>query len=157
MAFFIDCLIFYDNISNIIKIVRIPLMYNIFQKYEISKKTNQYQSIVKKINKINLEKLTDEELKEKARQDLTQHHESDIIVLFATVKEVINRHFGFKVHDEQLLGGLSLYYNNIIDMKTGEGKTVVALFPAIMNAKLKKKVHIVTCPDEALQCFAVQL
>lgn len=69
MAFFIDCLIFYDNISNIIKIVRIPLMYNIFQKYEISKKTNQYQSIVKKINKINLEKLTDEELKEKARQD----------------------------------------------------------------------------------------
>ena len=147
MAFFIDCLIFYDNISNIIKIVRIPLMYNIFQKYEISKKTNQYQSIVKKINKINLEKLTDEELKEKALQDLTQHHESDIIVLFATVKEVINRHFGFKVHDEQLLGALSLYHNNIIDMKTGEGKTVVALFPAIMNAKLKKKVHIVTAND----------
>lgn len=121
-------------------------MYNIFQKYEISKKTNQYHSIVKKINKINLENLTIEELKLKAVQDFSNNN-NDVVFLFSTVKEVINRHFGFKVHDEQLLGALALYYNNIIDMKTGEGKTIVALFPAIMNAKLKKKVHIVTAND----------
>lgn len=120
-------------------------MYNIFQKYEIAKKTSQYQALVKKINKINLEQLTLEELKSKANQEISTTN--DVVAVFATIKEVINRHFGFKVHDEQLLGGLSLYYNNIIDMKTGEGKTVVALFPAIMNAKLKKKVHVVTAND----------
>lgn len=122
-------------------------MYNIFQKYEISKKTNQYHSLVKKINKINLENLTIDELKLKAIQDLTDDRDDTLVDLFATIKEVINRHFGFKVHDEQLVGALALYHNNIIDMKTGEGKTIVALFPAIMNAKLKKKVHIVTAND----------
>lgn len=121
-------------------------MYNIFQKYEIAKKTSQYNSIVKKINKINLENLSLEELKAQALKDVS-NNEADVITTFATVKEMINRHFGFKVHDEQLLGALSLYYNNIIDMKTGEGKTVVAIFPAIMNAKLNNKVHIVTAND----------
>ena len=121
-------------------------MYNIFQKYEIAKKTNQYNSMVKKINKINLEKLNLEELKDQALKDVS-NNEADVITTFATIKEMINRHFGFKVHDEQLLGALSLYYNNIIDMKTGEGKTVVAIFPAIMNAKLNNKVHIVTAND----------
>jgi len=146
VAFFIDCFNFYDNISSIIKILRIHLMYNIFQKYEIAKKTNQYNSMVKKINKINLEKLNLEELKDQALKDVS-NNEADVITTFATIKEMINRHFGFKVHDEQLLGALSLYYNNIIDMKTGEGKTVVAIFPAIMNAKLNNKVHIVTAND----------
>lgn len=122
-------------------------MYNIFHKYEISKKTNQYNSILKKINKENFEQLSIEELKDKVNGKTPSNNEADVVFFFSVIKEIINRLYDIKVHNEQLLGALSLFYGNIIDMKTGEGKTIVALFPAILNAKLGKKVHIVTAND----------
>ncbi len=124
------------------------MMYNIFQKYEISKKTATYKQILKKINEIDLSHLNSDELQEKInKQSTINNSEKDIISLFACIKESLNRKFGFKVHDEQVLGALALFYHNVIDMKTGEGKTIVAVFPAIANAKLGKKVHIVTAND----------
>jgi len=123
-------------------------MYNIFHRYEISKKTSQYNSTLKKITKVDFSHLSLDQLKEKLNEkpNLTES-EDDIIFLFSIIKEVINKTYNIKVHDEQILGGISLYNKNIIDMKTGEGKTIVALFPSIINAKLGKTIHIVTAND----------
>lgn len=122
-------------------------MYNIFQKYEITKKTAFYNSLVKKIIKNDYSKLSYEDFSNLINNFSFKDETDSVIELFSLIRESINRKFGFKVHNEQILGALSLYYGNVIDMKTGEGKTIVALFPAIANAKLNKKVHIITAND----------
>ena len=66
---------------------------------------------------------------------------------FANCREAAKRALGLRAFDTQLLGGIFLHQGNIAEMKTGEGKTLVATFPAYLNALTGKGVHIVTVND----------
>lgn len=66
---------------------------------------------------------------------------------FATVREASRRVLKMRHFDCQLIGGIVLHYGNIAEMKTGEGKTLVATLPAYLNALTGKGVHIVTVND----------
>ena len=66
---------------------------------------------------------------------------------FANCREAACRALGLRAHDVQLVGGIFLHQGNIAEMKTGEGKTLVATFPAYLNALSGKGVHIVTVND----------
>ncbi|GIT92739.1 protein translocase subunit SecA [Jannaschia pagri] len=66
---------------------------------------------------------------------------------FANCREAAKRALGLRAFDTQLLGGIFLHQGNISEMKTGEGKTLVATFPAYLNALAGKGVHIVTVND----------
>jgi preprotein translocase subunit SecA len=66
---------------------------------------------------------------------------------FANCREAARRALGLRAFDVQLMGGIFLHHGNIAEMKTGEGKTLVATFPAYLNALAGKGVHIVTVND----------
>lgn len=66
---------------------------------------------------------------------------------FANCREAAERALGLRAFDTQLMGGIFLHQGNIAEMKTGEGKTLVATFPAYLNALTGKGVHIVTVND----------
>lgn len=66
---------------------------------------------------------------------------------FAAVREAAARTLGLRAFDVQLMGGAALHLGNIAEMKTGEGKTLVATFPAYLNALTGKGVHVVTVND----------
>lgn len=97
-------------------------------------------------------KLTDEELK--AKTDLFKKRLKDGETLedilpeaFATVREAGKRTIGLRAHRVQLLGGVILHQGRIAEMKTGEGKTLVAVFPVYLNALEEKGVHVITVND----------
>ncbi|MCC7320217.1 MAG: preprotein translocase subunit SecA [Rubellimicrobium sp.] len=66
---------------------------------------------------------------------------------FANCREAARRALGLRAFDVQIMGGIFLHQGNIAEMKTGEGKTLVATFPAYLNALTRKGVHIVTVND----------
>ena len=66
---------------------------------------------------------------------------------FANCREAARRALGLRAFDVQLMGGIFLHQGNISEMKTGEGKTLVATFPAYLNALTKRGVHVVTVND----------
>src|SRR4051794_11028074 len=66
---------------------------------------------------------------------------------FAAVREAAKRTLGMRAYDVQLMGGAALHWNNIAEMKTGEGKTLVATLPSYLNALTGRGVHIVTVND----------
>lgn len=113
----------------------------------------QYK-IVEEINALEevFEKLSDEELKNKTlefRQRLKEGETLDDILpeAFATVREAAKRTLGQRHYDVQLIGGIVLHRGMISEMKTGEGKTLVATLAAYLNAIEQKGVHIVTVND----------
>lgn len=98
------------------------------------------------------EAMSDEELKaqtDKLRDRLTQGETLDDIMYdaFAVVREAAKRTLGLRPFDVQLVGGMVLHEGKIAEMKTGEGKTLVATLPAYLNALSGKGVHIVTVND----------
>jgi len=115
---------------------------------------NQYQGLVNQINTLesDLKTLTDSELRDKSFKLQKQYaSEQDLNALisqaFALTREASVRTLGLRHFDVQLLGGLVLNNQKIGEMKTGEGKTLVATLPAFLNAITKKGVHIVTVND----------
>ena len=113
----------------------------------------QYKT-VEKINALEevFCKLTDEELKNKTlefRSRLKEGETLDDILpeAFATVREAAKRTLGQRHYDVQLIGGIVLHKGMISEMKTGEGKTLVATLAAYLNAIEQKGVHIVTVND----------
>ena len=70
---------------------------------------------------------------------------------FAVVREASKRKLGMRPYDVQLIGGIALHEGNVAEMKTGEGKTLVALLPAYLNALTGRGVHIVTVNDYLAQ------
>ena len=97
-------------------------------------------------------KLSDDGLIEKTRslQQRAQAGEALDALLpeaFANCREAAKRALGLRAFDVQLMGGIFLHEGNISEMKTGEGKTLVATFPAYLNALTGKGVHIVTVND----------
>ena len=115
---------------------------------------NEYQKLVNEINALepNLKILTDNELRHKTFQLKTraakeQNIPSFIAESFAVTREASVRTLGLRHFNVQLLGGLVLNDNKIAEMRTGEGKTLVATLPAYLNALTEKGVHIVTVND----------
>lgn len=112
------------------------------------------QPIVKKINSLEpvISSLTDEQLAAKTnefREQLSQGKTLDDILpeAFAVVREVAKRKLGQRHYDVQLMGGIVLHQGKIIEMKTGEGKTLTATLPLYLNALSGKGAHLVTVND----------
>lgn len=100
----------------------------------------------------NLQTLSDEKLAAKTIEfkSRLQHGETLDQLLpeaFATVREVAFRTLGLRHFDVQMIGGMVLHEGNIAEMRTGEGKTLVATLPAYLNALTERGVHIVTVND----------
>ena len=98
------------------------------------------------------EALSDQQLIEKTqefRDRLSKGEDLDTLLpeAFANCREAAKRALGLRAFDVQLIGGMFLHQGNISEMKTGEGKTLVATFPAYLNALTGKGVHIVTVND----------
>ncbi len=89
---------------------------------------------------------TDQELQELSAilKKKAEHTDKRIVKWFALVQEISSRTIGLKHFDTQLLGGLLLHQGKIIEMKTGEGKTLVSTLPVSLNALTGKGVHVVT-------------
>jgi|LauGreDrversion4_2_1035121.scaffolds.fasta_scaffold01542_7 preprotein translocase subunit SecA len=118
------------------------------------KKIQGYLEIVNKINKLeeSISKLTDNDLQEKTKYFIDkigsgQNFDSLLPESFAVVREASKRTLGLRHFDVQLIGGLILHEGKIAEMKTGEGKTLVSVLPAYLNALTGKGVHIVTVND----------
>jgi preprotein translocase subunit SecA len=109
---------------------------------------------VQKINALEPEfvKLSDEEIKQKTEELAARAMKGESLddllpEAFANCREAAHRALGLRAFDTQLMGGIFLHQGNISEMKTGEGKTLVATFPAYLNALTGKGVHIVTVND----------
>src|SRR5580704_2810757 len=87
-----------------------------------------------------LSAIEDRELQNEAMQDL-------LSPVFAAVREASKRTLGQRHFDVQLIGGMVLHEGKIAEMKTGEGKTLVATLPAVLNALSGRGVHVVTVND----------
>ncbi len=103
-----------------------------------------------------LEGLSDDDLRARTamfRQRLAEGAELDDLLVdaFATVREAAKRTLGQRHFDVQLLGGIVLHKGQIAEMKTGEGKTLVATLPVYLNALLGEGVHVVTVNDYLAQ------
>jgi len=116
--------------------------------------TNNYQALINQINVLenNLKTLSDTELRNKTFQLKKQYQEEQnlnslIAESFAITREASLRTLGLRHFDVQLIGGLVLNSGQISEMRTGEGKTLVATLPAYLNALTNKGVHIVTVND----------
>ena len=112
------------------------------------------RKLVKKVNALadDFEKLSDDALKAKTqefRDRLAQGEKLDNLIpeAFALVREASTRVFGLRHFDVQLIGGMVLHDGKIAEMKTGEGKTLMATLAAYLNALPGKGVHVVTVND----------
>ena len=103
------------------------------------------------------EKLSDKELRaqtETLKKRLTKKNVTLDTILpdaFAVVREAAKRVIGERPYDVQLIGGMVLHEGNVAEMKTGEGKTLVATLPTYLNALEEKGVHVVTVNDYLAQ------
>jgi preprotein translocase subunit SecA len=118
------------------------------------KEIGRYRATVEKINAIESDfvKLTDAELKAKTadfKSLLAKGDSLDDILpeAFATVREAARREIGQRHFDVQLIGGMVLHHGKIAEMRTGEGKTLVATLPMYLNALEGKGAHLITVND----------
>lgn len=115
------------------------------------------KSLMPKVEKINAleqsySQLSDEDLRQKTTQFRAQLQQgasldSLLVPAFATAREAAKRVFGMRPFDVQLLGGMVLHARGIAEMRTGEGKTLMATLPVYLNALEGKGVHVVTVND----------
>ena len=122
-----------------------------------TKNDREIKALTKEVEKINAleseyEKLSDEDLQNKTNifKERLQNGETldDIFVeAFATVREASKRVLGLRHYDVQLIGGIVLHQGKITEMKTGEGKTLVATCPVYLNALAGHGVHVITVND----------
>eukprot|EP00884_Botryococcus_braunii_P014935 jgi/Botrbrau1/23442/Bobra.106_1s0003.1 len=113
-----------------------------------------YQGIVDQINALEagLAALSDEKLRAKTEDFKARYKKGEtlddlLVEAFAVVREASRRVLGLRPFDVQLIGGMILHKGQIAEMRTGEGKTLVAILPAYLNALSGKGVHVVTVND----------
>lgn len=133
------------------------MLTGLFKKVFGSKNDRELKrmgKIVKAINALeaDLETLTDEQLKQKTveyRQRLSEGETLDKILpeAFATVREASKRVMGMRHFDVQMIGGMTLHDGKVAEMRTGEGKTLVATLAVYLNALPGEGVHVVTVND----------
>ena len=130
-------------------------MFETFFQNSTKQALTKYEQIVNQINALekDFNTLTDIQLQDYTSQlkvDLrkgTKSEDQIIIEAFALVREATTRVLGLRHFDVQLIGGLILHEGKIAEMKTGEGKTLVALLPTFLNALSGQGVHVVTVND----------
>ena len=132
-------------------------MINIVNKLFSSIKSNtvkKYGSFIEKVNKLEEEisKLSDQELKNKTNYFRSEFSQTGSITkllpeIFAVVRETSKRTLNMRHYDVQIIGGMVLYENKIAEMKTGEGKTLVATLAAYASSIENLSVHIITVND----------
>ncbi len=133
------------------------MMLNLLQKIIGTKNDRDLKKVQPVVEKINsyenaLEALDDAQLQAKTnefRQRLSQGEGLDDLLpeAFAVVREASKRVLGMRHFDVQLIGGIVLHSGKIAEMKTGEGKTLMATLPIYLNALVGKGVHVVTVND----------
>src|ERR1700758_3748833 len=118
----------------------------------------QYGQVVRRINALEpaISALSDDELRARTgalRERVGNGEELDSVLpeAFAVVREAGKRTLQMRHFDVQLIGGMVLHYGKIAEMRTGEGKTLVATLPAVLNAPSGNGVHIVTVNDYLAQ------
>ena len=118
------------------------------------RRIREVQAIVDNINALekDFSLLSDNEISSKTEEFKQRYGEGETLdkllpEAFANCREAAKRALGLRAFDVQLVGGIFLHRGNISEMKTGEGKTLVATFPAYLNALVGKGVHIVTVND----------
>src|SRR5262249_35429084 len=119
---------------------------------------NGYSKFVNRTNQLeeSFKALSDEQLKAKTtefRERLAKGETVDDLLseAFAAVREASRRTLGLRHFDVQLIGGITLHQGKISEMRTGEGKTLVATLPAYLNALPAKGVHVVTVNEYLAQ------
>ena len=130
---------------------------NMFAKVFGTRSQREVKRIMPLVEKIEslrpeMQKLSDEELKNKTREFKKRLEEGETLddllpEAFAVVREAGKRVLGMEHFQVQLIGGIILHQGRIAEMRTGEGKTLVATLPAYLNALEGKGVHIVTVND----------
>lgn len=130
----------------------LQLMKKIFDGNE--REVKKLEREVKKINELEpeMEKLSDDALRQKTDEFRSRIKEEDDLEdllpeAFAAVREASKRKLGLRHFDVQFIGGIVLHQGRISEMKTGEGKTLVATAPVYLNALLGRGVHVVTVND----------
>ena len=118
----------------------------------------QYGAVVRKINALeaDISQLSDEALRAKTDEFRQRHADGQSLddllpEAFAVCREGAKRALGMRHFDVQLIGGMTLHQGKISEMRTGEGKTLVATLPAYLNALTGKGVHVVTVNDYLAQ------
>ncbi len=118
------------------------------------RKVKSYRSKVEAINALEADvaKLSDDELRARTAEFSAQIENGktldDLLApAFATVREAAKRTLGQRHFDVQLIGGMALHQGKIAEMKTGEGKTLVATLAVYLNALNNRGVHVVTVND----------
>lgn len=129
------------------------LFDKIFGSYS-DREVKRITPIVDKIDSLGpeMEKLSDEELKQKTFEFKDRYAKGESLddmlpEAFAVCREAATRVLGMKHYREQLIGGTVLHQGRIAEMKTGEGKTLVATLPVYLNAIAGKGVHVITVND----------
>ena len=127
-------------------------------------KLKKIKRIVKKINDFdkNMQELSDEDLKAKTaefKEKIEKGTKLETLLpeAFAVAREAAFRVLGMKPYDVQLMGGIALFYGDIAEQKTGEGKTLTAVAPCYLIALAGKGVHVVTVNDYLAKRDAEQM
>ncbi|MFZ4825766.1 MAG: preprotein translocase subunit SecA [Phototrophicaceae bacterium] len=128
----------------------------------IERTLKKYRPIVEAVNaqEPHLQSLTDQQLRTKTdefKQRLAKGEtlEDLLVEAFALVREASRRTIGLRHHDVQIIGGVVLHEGKIAEMRTGEGKTLVATLPVYLNALAGQGVHIIT-PNDYLSKVGLQ-
>ncbi|GEP35632.1 protein translocase subunit SecA [Nocardioides szechwanensis] len=131
-----------------------PVLFDKLLRIGEGKILRQLETISKAVNAIedDFVAMSDAELQGmtgelKARYEKGESLDELMPEAFATVREAANRVIGQRHYDVQIMGGAALHLGNIAEMKTGEGKTLVATLPSYLNAISGKGVHVVTVND----------
>ena len=129
------------------------MLESLFQK-TTQQVLTKYNPQIQQINSIGktFKTLTDKDLQEKTKELKQRLNNGDpqssiINEAFALVREASDRVLGLRHYDVQLIGGFILNEGKIAEMKTGEGKTIVALLPTFLNALYGKGTHVITVND----------
>lgn len=144
------------------------MISSVFRKIFGTKNDREVKKYIKRVAQINAleptyEKMSDDELKIKFNELKAQVIEEKVTLdqilndVFAIVREASKRVLKMRHFDVQLIGGMVLNEGRIAEMKTGEGKTLVATLPVILNAMSGKGVHVVTVNDYLAKRDATQM
>ena len=144
------------------------MISSVFRKIFGTKNDREVKKYIKRVAHINAleptyEKMSDDELKIKFNELKAQVVEEKVTLdqilndVFAIVREASKRVLKMRHFDVQLIGGMVLNEGRIAEMKTGEGKTLVATLPVILNAMTCKGVHVVTVNDYLAKRDATQM
>ncbi len=144
-----------DKNKIIYKIFGDPNDKEIKSLWPVVEKVNKWEEAISKMSDEELQAMTDRfkkrlgvpELKNKSYQEIEKNLEEILPEAFAVVREASRRTLGLRHFDVQVMGGVVLHQGQIAEMKTGEGKTLVATLPMYLNALVERGSHLVTVND----------